>query len=564
MRARRFSILAPILALSACVSVACSQSADEADPSQPSVGGTTGEGEVGGAAGNAADLPDSLNLEASSSLELAPRQELDLTLQTVPAGVFEVRFALPTTDGSDPLDAALSASTTQTDEAGRAQVHLIAPSASTSFTVRASVGSVRTELDFEVIDGGEVNVQVEPVYDGNRPITSWTASARVNEKCADYTGTPPDGMYPADPVSGDALPLIEHVPAGVPVAVVLRSGHVVSGCTSVDMLPAGPLNPPKLVRVTVLDEPIQLTSADLSIAFDITHPDPIWQGLFAVTSKVVEQALLGTSLDDPDALLDGMRGALDAAQRQDLDQTRLTEDWDTLVATHFGATGASRVRDTVRSWLGRGQAAFEAAPHLFEGSLVSVDAKTGELTLTQMAGLAPSVASVTTPSLMTWSADADDNLLLGTTLYFSASRLATALAEVAATADYPQAPGAAEALAQALDCEGLGARLTTAGDDAEQAFDACDAACMSKLCKSAVASLWKRARDATSNRPVQLAISATAQAAIGQDAHLIGFDGEWVGQLPSDSPAKPALSSSGSLAAAERTAEERALPPASE
>jgi hypothetical protein len=548
----------------ACISVACSKSDDAPDQGKPSTGGTGSQSDLGGAGGDAADLPDSLELEAASSTDLVPRQQVDLMLQAVPAGVFEVRFALPTTDSSDPLDAALSTSTTQTDESGRVQVRLTAPSAGTSFKVRASVGSMRTELALRVEVGDEVSVQVQPVYEGNRPIATWTASARVNEKCADYAGTPPDGTFSADPVAGDALPLIEHVPAGVPVAIVLRSGHFVSGCTSLDMLPAGPPTPPQLVRVTVLDEPIQLTAADLSIALDLRRPDAAWQALFSATSATVQQALLGTSADDPDALLDAMRGALDATKRQALDQTRLTEGWDALVAAHFGAGGASRVRETVRDWLERGQAAFEAAPHLFQGSLVSVDAKTGELTLEQMAGLSPSAASVTTPSLVTWSADADDNLLLGTTLYFSASRLITGLAEVAVAPDYPQAPGAAEALAQALDCEALGATLTAAGDDADQAFDACDAACMSKLCKSAVASLWKRAREATSSRPVQLALSATAQAQVGPDAQLTAFDGEWVGQLPATSSNEPPLSTSGVLAAAERTAEEKSHPPTGE
>lgn len=547
----------------ACISIACS-SDDAPVRDEPSTGGTGSGGDLGGAGGEAADLPDSLELEPASSTDLVPRQQVDLVLHALPARVFEVRFALPTTDSSDPLDAALSTSTTQTDESGRVQVRLTAPSAGTSFKVRASVGSVRTELALRVEVGDDVNVQVQPVYEGNRPITTWTASARVNETCSDYAGTPPDGTFLADPVAGDALPLIEHVPAGVPVAIVLRSGHVVSGCTSLDMLAAGPETPPRLVRVTVLDEPIQLTAADLSIALDLGRHDPAWQALFMATSATVQQALLGTSADDPDALLDAMRSALDATERQNLDQARLTEGWDALVAAHFGTGSTLRVRETVRGWLERGQAAFEAAPHLFEGSLVSVDARTGEFTLEQMSGLVPSVASVTTPSLVTWSADADDNLLLGTTLYFSASRLVTGLAEVAATQDYAQAPGAAEALAQALDCEGLGATLTAAGDDAAQAFDACDAACMTKLCKSAVTSLWKRAREATSSRPTQLAISATAQAQVGPDAQLTALDGEWVGQLPAPSTTNPPMSTSGALTAAERAVEEKSLRPTGE
>jgi hypothetical protein len=552
------AVLLSILSLAACT--ACSSS-DRMPTSERGSGGAGGS-DAQAEAGSAAEVPDALELRAELA-ELAPRQELDLTLQTSPPGSFIVRFALPSADGSEPLDAVLSSSEAQTDADGKASVRLMAPSSSTSFQVRASVGYVRSALELSVIDNGATDVQVEHVYSGNRPIVTWTASARAGERCEDHVGTPPDGAFRAELAGPDDLPLIEGVPAGVPVAFVLRSGHFVSGCSSVEMLPAGPQSPPLRVRVTVLDRPIDLTQNRLDIAFDLPPADPAWTALFDGARVGIDQALLGASTDDPQALLDAMRLALDPTKREALDQARAAEGWSKLVTTHFGTGAPSRVRDTIGNWLSGGQVAFAAATHLLQGSLDPIDSKSGELTLNGVAGLTPAQAGASTPALMTWNADANDNLVLGTTLYFSASRLLTGLAERTATAAYAQAPGAAEALALALDCEGLGGKLASAGVDAVQAFDDCDASCVSKLCKSAAASLWKRAREATSTKPVELAIGATAQAQVGDLAELSSFEGVWVGQLPASAANQPKLSTGGALAAAKQpTAEEQSLEPA--
>lgn len=545
MRAFLFSILT----LAVCS--ACSESAAPAS----AVAGAAGshDSSAAGQGGSAADLPVSLELQASVT-DLAPRQELDLILQTSPPGVFKVRFALPTPEGSEPLDAVLSSSEAETNEDGVAQVRLTAPSLSTVFQVRASVGSVLVTRELAVIDSGSTSVRIEPVYGGNRPIVAWTASARAGESCADHQATPPDGAFKAEPVGPDQRPLIENVPAGVPVAIVLRSGHFVSGCASVEMLPAGPTGAPPTVKVSVLDRPLQLNQTELDVAFDLQQPDAAWAGLLATTSAAIQQAVLGSSVDDPDALLDGMRLALDSSQRDAYDAARDLEGWDALVASHFGLGAATHVRTKVLGWLNRGQASFDAAAHLFVGTLTPIDDRSTELTLMSMAGLTATQASVTTPALMTWSADADDNLVLGTSLYFSASRLLAALAEDAARVDHPLAPGAAEALALALDCEGLGGTLSAAGASADLAFAACDGACMSKLCKGALAGIWKRARDVTSTSPVELAISATAQAQVGDLAELSSFAGTWVGQLPGSALSTAKTSTGGALGGAQQPA----------
>ncbi|HEY6078695.1 MAG TPA: hypothetical protein VIW29_07820 [Polyangiaceae bacterium] len=536
-----------ILTLAVCG--ACSMSADDASPSGAgSAAGSSGT-DTSGEGGSAGELPVSLELQ-SNLTDLLPRQELDLTLQTSPPGVFRVRFSLPATDGSEPLDAVLGSTEAETDENGLAQVHLTAASASTSFQVRASVGSVVTTRELTVIDLGATSVQIEPVYGGNRPIETWTASARLGT-CA-QTPVTPDGEYRAEPVGPDELPLIDDVPAGVPVAIELRSGHFVSGCASVDKLPAGPESAPPRVKIRVLDRPIQLDQSQLDVAFALQRPDTAWAKLLSTTSAAMQVALLGTSLDDPDALLDGMRLALASNERGSFDAARDAEDWDALVTSHFGAGADTHLRAVVLGWLGRGQAAFDAAPRLFEGTLASIDERSTELTLTGMAGLTPAQASVTTPSLMTWSADAEDKLLLGTSLYFSASRLLAGLAENAALADHAKASGAAEALALALDCEALGDKLSAVGPSTDLAFGDCDGVCLGALCQGAVASSWKRARDVTSTTPVELAISATAQAEVGDMAELSGFDGTWVGQLPGSALNHNETSTGGPLGAAQQ------------
>jgi hypothetical protein len=478
-----------------------------------------------------AGMATSLRFLDSTEL-LAPRQELRLTVQAEPAGRYTVRFALPSSDGFEPLDAVLDTSMLETDESGAAQVELHAPSENTSFRVRASIGGgLVATRDFTVEADGKAAILVQSVYTGHRLPTAWAASARPGETCADVHGIPPDeGPYPGYSAA-DEVPKISGVPAGVPLAVTLRSGHFMFGCASVEMLPAGPEDRPQVVRVTVLDRPIELAASNVTLALARQAGDTAFEDLLAAAALEVKPALLGSSTDDVDAVLDAMREALTGTPRQQLDTARKNEDWDSLLRSAWGSGASTRLRDRVAAWLTAGAATLAQQEHLLKGALGAVDGKNAQLELSEVAGLEPEQAGFVTPTLVTWSADAADTVVLGSDHYLSISRLAMGLAEASALLDEPDSASGAAALASSLDCAALGATLSAAGSDTELAYPECDASCLSELCQVALDAIWKRGREATTTSPALLRVTAAGAARVGEAAELASIEGNWVGKL---------------------------------
>ena len=181
---------------------------------------------------------------------------------------------------------------------------------------------------------------------------------------------------------------------------------------------------------------------------------------------------------------------------------------------------------------------FSSSEHLFTGMLTPIEEPAGmvgplgaDFTLLSVAGLDGAKSGFVNRAQVPWSASSDDTLVLGTDLYFVQSQLAEALAEAAALETSPEAQAAAPLLAQALDCEGLGATLTAAGADAQLAYGACDSACVTNLCTTAVAALWRRGGDATALSPARLSVTATGAAHVGDAAEVAGVIGSWIGEL---------------------------------
>lgn len=505
---------------------ACSSSADAGD----ALSGGAGSGAAPGAAG-AGEAPDSLAFLGGPE-ELSPRQELTLTVRTSPPGQYRVRFALPSSDEQDPLDAVLDRSEDETDAQGEARVVLIAPSASTSFRVRASIeGGITAERQLSVMDSGTATVLVQPLILGRRDPTTWVATARPGETCADRPGIPPpDGPY-TGLASKERAPEIAGVPAGVPVAVTLRSGHFMGGCASVDALPAGPAERPYRVLVTVFDRPIDLAASRLTLTLNLAAADTSFAELNGAAATDVLAALLGASTDDVDALLDAMRDKLSGAARQTLDTARKAEQWDELTRAHWGAGAATKLRDRVASWLATGMLELAGERPLLQGELSPIAAHSAELNVLSVVGLPSSQAGFASPAFVAWSADADDTVVLGTDLYWSSSRLVTSLAAAPARDEFPEAETVAEALAIEAGCEQLGSMLSAAGADPQLAYDACDATCLARLCADGLAALWSRGRDATSTKPTSLGLTAAGDAVVGEAAEVAGIKGTWVGEL---------------------------------
>jgi hypothetical protein len=521
------------LALSALASLACLGAGCAASDA----GVSNGVGPSGGSSGASGqpngDSPTSLQFQ---TVEDQPaRAELELTLKALPPKAYDVRFALPSSEG-DPLDAVLETSRATTDSSGLVTVKLTAPSTTTTFSVRASAGDVSTSVLVSVKDTGFATVQVQPRYPSAlRDITTWIATAHPDKSCADLPGIPPaDGPLLAPPAAKSQAPLISQVPASTRLAITLRSGHFVGGCTSVEMLSAS--SSVQAVQVAVLNRPIDLSVSSLAVSLNLPAAETTWTSTLTSAGTDVLTALDGTSTDDVDALLDAMREATPSS-RQAFETARKAEAWDDTLRAHWGGAAASRLRDAVTAWLAAGRVKFQNSPHLLEGTLDPVhqadplDQSAAQLTLSTAAELDAIQAGFVSPAQVSWSASSDDSIFIGTDLYLIESALAAALAEASALESVSGATSAAEALSQTLDCDGVSAALTAAGADSMLAYDTCDAACLASSCEAAVAAIWLRGSAASALSPSLLRITASGVAHVGDVAEVAGMGGTWIGQL---------------------------------
>src|SRR5204863_10186544 len=144
-------------------------------------------------------------------------------------------------------------------------------------------------------------------------------------------------------------------------------------------------------------------------------------------------------------------------------------------------SASSKLRDAVSGWLVTGRQKLDSSPHLLEGTLDPVkqldplDQRSALLTLQTAAGVDATKAGFVSPAHVSWSANADDSVGLGTGIYVHESQFAMTLAEASALEKNVNAASAAEALASELDCSGIGAILASAGADATLAYADCDA-----------------------------------------------------------------------------------------
>jgi hypothetical protein len=297
------------------------------------------------------------------------------------------------------------------------------------------------------------------------------------------------------------------------------------------------------VQVTVLDRPIDLGDSPLALSFNLDPADSTWTPLLESSASAVLQALPGTSVDDVDALLDAMREASDTS-RQAFETTRKAENWDNLVRLHWGASAATKLRDTCAGWLAAGRQKFATSDHLFTAALAPIvqpddplDQRHAELTLLSVAGLDGAQSGFVDSAQVSWSASPDDTLLIGTDLYFVQSRFVEALGEAAALVaeEGTEATSAGGLLGELLDCPGLGGALAAAGADIELAYASCDADCLTTLCQQAAGNIWQRGGDASGLTPARLSITATGGTRVGDAAEVVGVSGTWLGALSTDS-----------------------------
>jgi hypothetical protein len=480
----------------------------------------------GGGAGPAGAT--SLTFSPTSTLTTDPGEIHVLKVVAKPPAGYHISFALL----GDPKDASLDRSEVNASPSGVATVQLSAPTSATTFSVRASIGTHVSAIQAVSVSSSFGTLLVMPSYSGKRAVWQWTATARTGKTCADLSGTPPpDGDLIATAEVG-STPTIQDVPVGRALAVTLRAGYYIGGCADVQQVSA---NGDTTVIVPVSDRPIQLGSTDLDVALNIEQPSDGWQGAVQDAVQLTTNAMLGGDQDDVDALLAAMYASTDPGAASAFQAARVAGDWDETLRDLLGQTAATSViRNQAKAWLEAGAAALSGAS-VFKGHLSTSGTPVQPVfQLNQVAGVDAAGAGATSlPSATTWSADAGDTVLLGTTLYWMPSKLLTALALSPAQTEEPNATSVPDALAQALSCQSIAQALEQQSSIPGAVFSGCDATCAETLCDKALDTMWQRAETASAdvNAPAVLQVNASGQATVDDQARPAGFSGSWVGQL---------------------------------
>ncbi len=524
---------------------ACSSAGSDDDSNTTQGKAGAGQNDAG-ANGDSEPSPENIyfvSLGGTPGIVLEPKQTQELTVQTVPPGVFLVHFSLPGSGeaNGDPGDAALDRNESQTDTDGVAHVILTAPSTPAGFNVRASAGKQSGFQGVQVTSLGYTTLRVMPSYSGQRPVSTWTATAATGLDCSQLSGNPPPDGTLLGVASGADEVSISRVPVGVGVVVTVRAGHYIGGCATLPPLSEGDGN---TVLVYASDRPLNLAD-NLALEFGPTDAQPAFDKLLGGSNSLVEDSLLGGATSDLAALLDAMRDATPDVDRSAFVVAREQGGWDAALESAFGNSGARALRDPVDRWLKAGLATFDAA-NTFSGTL-SAAGDNALLELSLIAGLSPSEGGFANSFPATWRADSSDTLQLGTELSWVPSRLVTALAVAPALIEFPAAQNAAEALASSVDCDRVASLLLAHGVSVGSAlYDGCDESCGASTCVAAINNAWSNAEDASGSSLATLSVTATGSAKVGDAAELVKLDGTWVGEL-SDGDAQ--ASGSGTLTA---------------
>lgn len=499
---RNFGFGAGALAL-ALVAASCSSGSSVA----PS--GDTG-------AGGSVQAKGGLAFLRKGTLTLAPSALHDLTVIATPPRRVSVRFALL----GDALDASLDRVSVTTDETGRGSVKLRAPDAATTFRVRATIENGPTaEAEIAVSAQGFGTLEVVPVYAGKRSHSLWTAAVVARSTCASLQGLLPEDPPGALFASSVGTPVITGAPVGPSLAVAVRSGGAMWGCTDTAALAA---NQTLTVKVNVVDRPIDLSTTKLDLTFEYAPEPMAYATLLADASERLAEGALPMGAEAT-VLLDAMAAGLDEADASAFAEQRAANGWDDTVETALGADGTA-LRHAVLAFA---EAGLAAQSHLLTARLSALPgtAEHALFELLQLGDVDAAAAGIPAAHLASFSANADDMLQLGATLYWLPSRYVGAAALTAAKVDMPSAKTMPDALASLASCGNVATLLGSAGS--------CDSPCLEAKCVAALAARWELGLDASAleSQVGELTLTATAAAELDETARPTGFDGTWLGTV---------------------------------
>jgi hypothetical protein len=474
-------------------------------------GAALGSSAPGTAHGGAA-----LAFDGPSTLEIAPGALHEVAVSASPPGAYLVRFALL----GDALDASLDRASLTTGADGRGSVTLRAPDTATTFRLRAAIeDGPSAEAQVSVSDHGFGTVEVVPVYTGKRAHPTWTAVVVARATCASL-----QPILPADPpgamlATSAADPVVDGAPVGPSLAVAIRSGHAMWGCTDTSDLAA---NQKLSVKVNVVDRPIDLSTTELDLSFAYA-PDPAaYESLLATSTNLVVDTAFPAGAEAA-TLLDAMAAGLAKADADAFAKQRAVAGWDASLEAKL-ADPASGLRYWMHAFAHAGLASQSPT---MTARLTAIPGADGHalLELQRLGDVDASAAGVPAAHLVSWTANPDDTLQLGATLYWLPSRFVGAAALGSAKLALPAVKTMSDALATLASCSSVAAALGGAG--------ACDVGCLESLCQDAMTARWALGLDASivAGQVGDISVAATAAAELDDDARPTGFSGTWLGAV---------------------------------
>jgi len=471
-----------------------------------------------------------LAFEETGTLALVPGETRTVTVLATPPDRYEITFLLL----GAPLEASLDKSKVMAGDDGRASVTVKAPNDPTSFKLRASIkdGPV-ADLPIAVSDKGFGSLRVVPLYGGTRQVTTWIASAVTGTNCKAIANLLPEKLAAPQNATApvDSEPLIESVPVGPNIAVVLRAGYYMWGCTDEPNLKAGE---ELTVKVPIADKPIDLSATNLDLELAFKAKGEPYADMMKEAALALVGGMLPSSLDEASgSLLDAMIATSPPDIADALIQERAAQDWDMKAGEHLGKLTVPP-KEQLLQWI-EGKLKPEGDPLMAASSLSGrlVAAKYAPskalLQVTAFGGVAAEAAGIPASHLMTWTAEANDTVILGGTIYWMPSRYVGGVALEAAKEAMPGIMSMSEALSAMFGCSDLAASLAGGAS--------CDATCLEELCQAALGELWKGGLDASAQAGVvgQITVTASAPAKVDNYAAPLSFDGTWLGALSNGS-----------------------------
>lgn len=512
----------------------CGSSSDGSGP--PPSSGTSG-----GSAGAPVEAPtlrffvDEAPEVSIVEQDLIPEELRVIGVQVTPPDAYRVRFSLVSLKGAPPHDGSLDRTDALTDPTtGIAHVRLRAPSSFTQFSLQASIGTMTSaELKVYVESQGWAELQVIPEYEGQRQVTEWVANAYLKVRCSEVAqvteldrGLPADAQYSAKSVFG--IPPRFEVPVQPNMAITLRAGHYLFGCTNLEQ----PLiNELSSVTVKLANVPIQLKDVSLDVQLGVQETTRAWLDHLETAAEDVMLAFTGETENDVKLVLDTMASLLDPGDRQAFQTAAAAGEWETRALSSLANMDARALRNALAGWLSAGSNTL-SADTAFAGTLRSSSSADGtaELQLEEVAGVDAERAGFEPTLTATWSADPNDTVALGATLRWSTSAFVAALGEAKATEEHAEADDLSDAFADLIDCQLLTESLTGAESESF-VFASCDSACTEALCLDALDALEQQLW-AASDDEQELKLSATGLALVDDEAHAVSFTGTWRGTFP--------------------------------